>query len=207
MNDEELRIEYKRASRVAPPGAHPEPELLERIVNGEGSEAERLEVLEHVLRCPTCGPELDLLRSATEGSRAAERRAPARQWLALAAAALLIVGIGTLTLRTRHNNFSREDVMRGHAQSIAMIEPSTGSSLARPVRLAWHSLEGATSYRVELLTTGGELIGSWHTSDTTLAIPDTARVNANAPYDVWVRATLADRTEVSSPIVRFTVKM
>jgi hypothetical protein len=205
MNDEELRREYRRSSGATPPGPHPEPEELEKLLNGEGAEAERLALLEHVLRCPTCGPELDLLRTAAEGSRAAERRAPATRWLALAAAALLMIGIGTLTLRG-HRVTPSADVLRGRSESISLIEPYAGASIARPVRLAWHRLDGATSYRVELLSKGGELIGTWSTPDTTLAIPDSAHVSANESYDVWVRATLADRTEVSSPIVRFTVK-
>lgn len=205
MNDEELRREYQRSSSATAWGAHPEPEQLERLLNGEGPEAERLALLEHVLRCQTCGPELDLLRTAAEGSRAVERRAPATRWLALAAAALLIIGIGTLTLRG-HRAAPAADVLRGKAESISLIEPSSGASIATPVQLAWHRLEGATSYRVELLSTGGELLGTWNTPDTALAIPDSAHISASESYDVWVRATLADRTEVSSPIVRFTVK-
>jgi hypothetical protein len=205
MNDEELRREYKRSPRIAPPGPHPGPEQLEKIVNGEGSEAERLALLEHVLRCPTCGPELDLLRAAAEGSRAAERRMPVTRWLALAAAALLIIGVGSLTLHGRRVTPSA-DVLRGKSEAISLIEPFAGASIARPVHLTWHRLDGATSYRVELLSTGGELIGSWNTPDTTLAIPNSARVSSNVSYDAWVRATLADRTEVGSPLVRFTVK-
>jgi hypothetical protein len=205
MNDEELRREYRRSSGVTPPGPHPEPEQLEKLLNGEGSEAERLALLEHVLRCPTCGPELDLLRTAAAGSRAAERRTPATRWLALAAAALLMIGIGTFTMRG-HRATPAADVLRGNSQSISLIEPRAGASIARPVQLAWHRLESATSYRVELLSKGGELIGTWNTPDTTLAIPDSARVGANESYDVWVRATLTDRTVVSSSMVRFTVK-
>jgi hypothetical protein len=205
MNDEELRREYQRSPMGIPPGAHPEPEQIELLLNGEGAEAERLELLEHVLRCPTCGPELDLLRTAAAGSRAAERRVPATRWLALAAAALLMIGIGTLTLRG-HHVVPAADVLRGRSASISLIEPFAGASIARPVQLAWHRLDGATSYRVELLSKAGELIGTWNTPDTTLAIPDSARIAANESYDVWVRATLADRTEVSSPIVRFSVK-
>jgi hypothetical protein len=205
MKDEELRREYKRSSSGTPPGPHAEPEQLERLVNGEGPEPERLVLLEHVLRCPTCGPELDLLRTAAEGSRAAERRAPATRWLALAAAALLVIGFSTLTLRG-HRVAPATDVLRGKAESISLVEPSSGASIARPVQLAWHRLAGATSYRVELLSKSGELIGTWSTPDTALAIPDSSHIRANESYDVWVRATLADRTEVSSPIVRFTVK-
>ena len=205
MNDEELRHAYQRSANAAPPGPHPEPEQLERIVNGEGSEAERLALLEHVLRCPTCRPELDLLRAASEGARAAHRQMPATRWLALAAVAILVIGLGTLALRSRRMT-PRDDVMRGRAAAMSLIEPESGASIALPIHLTWHAVEGASSYRVELLSTSGDLIAAWTTRDTTLAISDSARVSASGTYDVWVRATLKDRTDLSSPIVRFNVK-
>jgi hypothetical protein len=205
MNDEELKREYQRSARGVPPGAHPEPEQLERIVSGAGSESERLALLEHVLKCPTCRPELDLLRAASEGARAAERRMPATRWLALAAMAILVVGIGALVLRGREVT-PAADVMRGQKQALSLIVPAVGDRIRTPVRITWHAIDGAESYRVELLSTSGELVAAWNTADTTAAIPDTARVRANEQYDVWVRATLTDRTEVSSPIVRFSVK-
>lgn len=205
MNDEELRREYQRSSRGAPPGPHSEPEQLERLVNGEGSEADRLLVLEHVLQCPTCGPELNLLRAASAGARAAHRQSPAARWLALAAVAILVIGFGALTLRSRRMT-PDADVMRGHAEAMALIEPASGATLAAPVRLTWHAVDGATSYRVELLSTTGDLLGAWTTRDTSLAIADSTHVRPSTSYDVWVRATLADRTDVSSPIIRFSVK-
>lgn len=205
MNDEELRREYRRSSVGAPPGTHPEPEQLEQIMSGAGSESERLALLEHVLRCPTCGPELDLLRAANEGARAAERRMPATRWLALAAMAILVVGIGALVLRGRAGT-PPADVMRGNRAAMSLIEPAVGDRVPAPVRITWHAIDGATTYRVELLSTSGELVANWNTADTAVSIPDSAHVRANEQYDVWVRATLADRTEVSSPIVRFSVK-
>lgn len=205
MNDEDLRREYQRASKAAPPGPHPEPKQLERLVNGEGSEGDRLLVLEHVLQCPSCAPELTLMRAASEGARAAQRHAPAARWLALAAVAILVIGLGALTLRSRRMT-PAADVMRGHAEAMALIEPASGASLEPPIRLTWHAVDGATSYRVELLSTTGDLIGAWTTRDTSLAINDSAHVGRSSSYDVWVRATLADRTDVSSPIVRFSVR-
>jgi hypothetical protein len=204
MNDEELRREY-RGSKGEAPGLHPEPEELERIVNGGGSEADRLVLLEHVLQCPTCGPELDLLRAASEGARAAQRHTPAARWLALAAAALLVIGFGALTLRSRRI-VPGADVMRGRTAAMSLIEPDSGAILGSPIRMTWHAVENATIYRVELLSTSGDLLGAWTTRDTTLAIPDSAHVVARGSYDVWVRATREDRTDVSSPIVRFSVK-
>jgi hypothetical protein len=204
MNDEELRRAYRQSSNATPPGSHPEPEELARIVNGEGSESERLVLLEHVLRCPTCGPELDLLRAASEGSRAAHRQMPAARWLALAAVAILVIGLGTFALRSRRMA-PGDDVMRGRAAAMSLIAPKNGVTLPQPVRLTWHAVDGAVNYRVELLSTTGDLIGAWTTRDTTLAIADSAHVGTSGSYDVWVRATLKDRTDLSSPIVRFNV--
>lgn len=205
MNDDELRREYQRSKMTPPPGAHPDPERLGELVAGTLPEAERLELLEHVLRCPTCGPELDLIRAASEGARAAERRMAPSRWMALAAAALILVGIGALTLRG-HRTVVPPDVMRGGHIAVGVIEPVSGSTISSPVTLAWHRLDGAQSYNVELLTERGEVIQAWSTTDTTLALPDSLRLSANRNYDMWVRAMLVDRTEVSSPLVRFTVK-
>ena len=205
MNDEELRREYQRSSNTTPLGPHPEPEQLAELVNGVLPESQRLELLEHVMRCPTCGPELDLLRAANEGVRAAERRVSPSRWMAFAAAALIVIGIGTLTIRG-HRLDVPVDVMRGQHEAMSLIEPAAGSTVSAPVRLAWHPMEGAQGYRVELLTTRGDMISAWSTLDTTFAIPDSVRIRANESYDVWVRAMLADRTEISSPMVRFSVK-
>jgi hypothetical protein len=204
MNDDELRREYQRSAATTP-GAHPEPDELAELVIGAMPEPERLAMLEHVLRCPTCGPELDLIRAANAGVRAAEHRMPLSRWMAFAAAALIVVGIGALTLRG-HRVAVPADVMRGNHAAVAVIEPAAGTAVAAPVRLAWHAMDGAQSYRVELLTARGDVIAAWSTPDTTLAIPDSVRLNANQSYDMWVRAMLADRTEVSSPLVRFNVK-
>jgi hypothetical protein len=205
MNDDELRREYQRSATTTALGPHPEPDELAELMGGAMPEPDRLAILEHVLRCPTCGPELDLLRSASAGARAAERRMPLSRWMAFAAAALILVGIGTLTLRG-HRIAVPVDVMRGNHAAVAVIEPAAGITVAAPVRLAWHAMDGAQSYRVELLTTRGDVIAAWNTLDTALVIPDSVRISANESYDMWVRAMLADRTEVSSPLVRFSVK-
>jgi hypothetical protein len=205
MNDDELRREYQRSATTTALGLHPEPGELAELLGGAMAEPDRLAMSEHVLRCPSCGPELDLLRAANAGARAAERRMPLSRWMAFAAAALILVGIGALTLRG-HRIAVPVDVMRGNHAAVAVIEPAAGITVAAPVRLAWHAMDGAQSYRVELLTTRGEVIAAWSTPDTALVIPDSVRLRANESYDMWVRAMLAGRTEVSSPLVRFSVK-
>ncbi len=125
--------------------------------------------------------------------------------MAFAAAALILVGVGALTLRG-HRGAVPADVMRGNHAAVAVIEPATGTTVTAPVQLAWHATTGAQSYRVELLTERGNVIAAWSTPDTALVIPDSVRLRANESYDMWVRAMLTDRTEVSSPLVRFSVK-
>jgi len=204
MNDDELRRAYQRSAAMAP-SPHPEPDGLSELMGGAMPEPERLAMLEHVLRCPTCGPELDLIRAASAGARAAEHRMPQSRWMAFAAAALILVGIGALALRG-HRAAVPVDVMRGGHAAVAVIEPASGTTVAAPARLAWHAVNGAQSYRVELLTARGDVIAAWSTLDTALVIPNSVRLRASESYDMWVRATFADRSEVSSPLVRFSVK-
>ncbi|MEP7086834.1 MAG: hypothetical protein ABI884_05825 [Gemmatimonadota bacterium] len=205
MNDDELRREYQRSVSTRPIGAHPDPEKLAAMVSGELPETERLALLEHVLRCSTCKPELDLLRAASEGARAAERHVGPSRWMALAAAALILVGIGALVLRG-HRATVPVDVMRGGHAAVSVIEPAAGATLASPLRLSWHAMDGAQSYRVELLNAHGAVVSAWTTSDTTIAVSDSVHLAANGSYDMWVRAMRSDRTEVSSPLVHFSVK-
>ena len=99
MNDDELRREFQHSKSTAAPGPHPEPDQLAALLDGTLTEATRLELLDHVTRCTTCGPELDLLRAANEGARAVQRRVMPSRWMALAAAALILAGLGVLPPR------------------------------------------------------------------------------------------------------------
>jgi len=205
MNDEELQRAYLRAAPQAPIGPHPDPERIADLVRGSGREADRLALLEHVMRCPACRRELDLLRAANEGARAADTsRFPVR-WMAFAAAAVLVIGVTSVFL-SRTRTPVAPDVYRGQRPALTLVEPHAGSTVAQPVHLAWQAVADARTYHIELLSEHGDMIAAWNTTDTALAIPDSVRLIASQSYDVWVRATLDDRTDVSSPIVRFSVK-
>lgn len=204
MSDEELQRAYQRATAHAPPGAHPEPDRIAALVLGTAREPDRVATLEHVMQCARCRAELDLLRSANEGARAADTSRFPMRWAAIAAAAVLAIGVGAVALRQPRP--VTPDVFRGQRPAVGLVQPEAGSTVAKPVHLAWHGIADARNYHVELLSARGDVIAAWNTSDTVLAIPDSVRLDASQSYDVWVRATMADRTEVSSPIVRFSVK-
>lgn len=205
MTDEELQRAYQRVSAQAPLGAHPEPERIADLVQGTGREPDRLALLEHVMQCARCRAELDLLRAANEGARSTDVARFPMRWAALAAAAVIVVGVSAIALRQTRPTLAT-DVYRGQRPAVALVQPAGGATVAQPVHLAWHNITDARNYHVELLSARGDVIAAWNTSDTVLAIPDSVRLDASHSYDVWVRATMADRTELSSPIVRFSVK-
>jgi hypothetical protein len=204
MSDDELQRAYRRATMHAPPDAHPDPDRIADLVRGSLRESDRIAVLEHAMQCTQCRAELDLLRAASEGARAAPRARSFTRWAVLAAAAVVVLGVSAVALRQRRA--PEPDVYRGERPGVGLVQPVAGAAVARPVRLAWHGVADARSYHVELLSARGDMIAAWNTSDTALAIPDSVHLDAGGAYDVWVRATLHDRSEVSSPIVRFTVK-
>jgi hypothetical protein len=205
MSDDELQRAYQRGIARTPPGVHPEPERIAALIQGSTRELDRIATLEHVMQCVRCGAELDLLRAAKEVARAADTTRFTVRRAAIAAAAVLVLGVGAVALR-QHRPVAAADVYRGQRPAIALVQPEAGSAVAQPVRLAWHGIADARSYHVELLSAHGDMIASWNTSDTVLSIPDSVRLQPSQSYDTWVRATLAERTEVSSPIVRFSVK-
>lgn len=205
MTEEELQRAYQRATAHARLGAHPAPERIADLVQGKAREPDRLELLDHVMQCAQCRSELDLLRTASEGARAADTARFPMRWTMFAAAAVLLIGVTAIALlQTRPA--ATADVYRGRRPAMALVQPSAGETVGQPVHLAWHGITEARNYHVELLSARGDMIAAWNTSDSTLAIPDSIRLDASQSYDVWIRATLADRTEVSSPIVRFSVK-
>ena len=97
MNDEELQQAYGRTirsprDRTACPG----PDAIADLAARGDAEATRLVVLDHVMQCAACRRDLDLLLVA---DRAGARSARAPRWLAAAAAAIVVVGVGGLGAR------------------------------------------------------------------------------------------------------------
>lgn len=73
MTDEPLRKSYDRlmAMRAAGDAGRADclaPEDLQRLVDRSGSEEERLRLLDHVMACPYCLSEFELLRSVRDAA-------------------------------------------------------------------------------------------------------------------------------------------
>lgn len=172
----------RRESASCPP-----PEAIQALVRREGDETTRLATLDHVMSCGDCRMELDLLRTVEEaGVRSGAVSAPGpRRWMmpaALAATLLIAVGLGRSVL-----NPSDDTARSGDAARVELIAPGTEVAAGAPVSFAWHPVEGASRYRLEVLNESGDLTIEAETRDTALTSDSAARL-APGRYQWWVIA-------------------
>ncbi len=203
MSDDGLRAAYVRALATREPAqraACPSPDAILAVVRRAGREDERLAVLDHVMACPACRNEFELLRAierAGEQAVAAEAKAPGRvvghirwrQWAPLAAAAAILLAVALGPGRSLWQRPA--EPVRGGGVALGLIAPAeaaapTGSAVA----FLWHSVPGAEGYTLELLTSGGQVALSRTTADTalTVALPPTM---PPGDYTWWVSSRTA----------------
>jgi hypothetical protein len=201
VSDERLRELYAAAlAGRTTDQAHPSPEALAALARREGSEADRLATLDHVMSCADCRRDFDLVRTVeragTEAGVAA-RGATRRSWFmpaALAASLLLAVGLGRELLR------QPEDTTRGSAAgALVLVRPGSEVPAGQAVTFAWRPVPGANRYELELLDGTGAVAASAATADTS-ASPGAARTLPPGEYRWWVRAMLADSRTIRSPL-------
>lgn len=195
FDDDELRDAYAPLLRRTTDTTRqdcPAPEALMAALRGDGPEAERIRVLDHALQCPSCRPELALLRTVSGGAPAETgRRFRPGTWalipLAAAAAAVLAVGVWFGQRRPL------DDVTRANGGGEpALVEPAPGGALdVGPVTFVWRAVEGAIRYTLEVDAPDGSVIYSTETTDTTAG----AALNATGEHRWWVRAHLDDGSE------------
>jgi hypothetical protein len=200
MNDQRLMDLYRLAHEARASETRegcPDPERLLALARREGSEAERLEMLDHAMTCTDCQRELELLRAiekagarmAGAGSRAPQR--PMLSWriagpLALAASLMLAVGIAT---RNGGPGERTDDPSRGGDSHIVLHSPRDIALTPGDERVvAWRPVPTATSYIVEVLDENGQPVLVNPTADTTFVFRDVSRLVAGREYRWWVRA-------------------
>jgi hypothetical protein len=189
MSESRLQELYRQAMSGRDPAAPcVSPEALLALVRREGPEPERLQTLDHVMSCPACGREYELLR-ALESAGAATAPGSSvrsiRRWagaLALAASILVAVGVG---LKVRSGNRT-EDATRGTTHGVVLLAPPTEMAPGRAIRFVWRSVAGAQRYRMELLDRTGTAVYSQVTADTALSLPAN-RLRPGGTYKWWVR--------------------
>lgn len=204
MNDSDLQRDYQRAVALrAAQGRRncPRSEAIEALAACEGAERDRLTTLDHVMACPYCQREFELLR-AIHAAGAPAKVVPMRAWYAIAATALLAVALTVFTVR-RDSTTMRGD----NTDSVpALVSPSGVVDAATARQLVWRPFSGVAQYRVELLGSGGELRASASVVDTTWTLADSVTVVPGETLQWTVEAILPDARRIRSPVSEFRVR-
>src|SRR5215212_2349180 len=164
-NDEQLRLAYgasiterARAERGGKRGSHPEPEALLALAERTGSNAARLEVLDHVMACDACRREFDLVRASLVAAGMPRQRtwfrSPSIGLMAIAATLLAVAGVRLFMASSTGDVDTRPTLRGGSAVSTypARWLPSVGAGLA------WRPAAGAESYRLEVVDESGAAV-------------------------------------------------
>jgi hypothetical protein len=190
---ESLRRLYRTGELPPAVDAHPSPDELDALARGEGDEHERLRRLDHVMACATCREELELLRAIAGAERREVRALSLPRWLPVAAGLLLVVGATVLWPR-----FGGEDPLRDAGRGNALLVLPVDGARVAPGRFVWHRVEGAESYRFELVQDDGVVAVARETTDTTLLVGDSSVVAGGGDYRWWVTAFTRDGRRVRS---------
>jgi hypothetical protein len=204
VKEELLRQSYERiltyrAETGGDRSACPSIDQLQALVSREGPEAARLNRLDHVMGCPFCRAEFEMLRAL--GSARPVRRIPV-QMVGLAASVLLVIGAGLLW-RSRHPS---SEPLRGGGAYVLLRSPADHAILAGPPPLAWQPVAGAIHYRVEILTPDGVMVWQGVTTDSMLSPPDSVPLTDSVAYRWLVEAEETDGTLVRSDLRQFTLR-
>ena len=198
MNQGPLRQSYDRmlAIRASGPGDRSDclaPEALQRLLERSDPEEQRLRQLDHVMACPYCLPEFELLRSVAK----AEGPNPMRRILALAALIVIFIGLVTVWrfLTTTPGSHGQASVLR-------LWQPVDQEAVDPPVYFAWNSVPGAVEYQIQVLTPAGQLMWQAKGPDTAAALPPSQEFVAGE-YRWSIVARLANGEQERSPLGSF----
>lgn len=198
MNEEFLRRSYERLlvireQETANRDLCPPVDDIHALVKREGDEATRLRRLDHVMQCPDCRREFDLIRTV----ELSNPPVPASNWRLWAFAALLVLVVGATLVWQMMNVSPARDVLRGSSDQVTLVSPADQAVLVLPALFTWNRLAGALGYRVELLDDAGGVTWSSEVSDTTLTLENRPvgavtgwRVVADFPNDLPVESSV-----------------
>lgn len=164
--------------------AHATPEAMLALVQRTGLEAQRLEVLDHVMSCAECRQSFELLRSIEVAGRRAEHNQP-RHLLSLALAASLVLLIGVSVVQ-RAGILNGPEVMRGNG-AVTLLAPPEQVDPGQALVFAWRPVPAAQRYELEVLDAGDAVVFTTTTTDTTFAA-SALRLTPETEYRWLVRA-------------------
>jgi len=203
MNDEQLRDAYERGLPPTDGAASLDDvsaERLRRLVEGEGSDSERLRTLDVALSSAEGRRELEIAWAAARAAR--PRR---RSWQRFAVAASLIAVAGTSAVWWQQRDRGITQAIRGSESPVTLLAPLGEVREDRAKRFVWHAVGKADRYLVVVVDTAGTELFAIETRDTALVLPDSVRMAPGSTYLWWVQARLTDQTTVTAVTQRVVV--
>jgi len=203
MKEERMRESYDRLLAIRAAGEADRtscltPEAMQELLQPGISEEERLRRVDHIMGCPYCLPEFELLRSVAK----AKPPRPFPWATALAAALTLLLGAG---LVWRFSSPRDESVLRGDGAPIAMETPAPDAKVVPPASFVWHPVANVLRYRIEVLTPSGDLVWQHAGTDTTATMPSDSPLQSGADYRWAIVAEFANGEHIRSTLQPFKV--
>lgn len=206
MNEDRLRRSYDRllavrADQASERTACPAPDAIEDLVERRGDEADRLACLDHVMACPWCREEFEVLRTVSRASGAMAAPARTARWWLAAAGLLLFVGPFLLW-----RALARQDdgAGGGAGAGLAPRSPAEDAVVAVPLRLVWTGVPDVQTYRVYIAASTGDVVVSATLAETVLVVPPSAGLVPGTRYRWWVEAVRASGAPERSVARHFT---
>lgn len=173
--------------------------------------AERDAAVRHLAECAQCRAEVTELRAVLDTSR--ERRP--HRWIAAAtglAAILAFAMLPRLVSNDTGNTVSgltraEEGVRTAEGvPGVTIHSPADSANVARDgLTLAWSSVGAGAVYDVTVQDSAGGTVWRARVSDTSVVLPDSARLTAGSRYFWSVDARLADGRTTKTTF-RFTIR-
>lgn len=205
-DDDSLRRAYRDAMPdPASRDACPDPEALDRLARRDAPTAELARGIDHVMSCPRCLPEFELLRSVWAAERSespAARRVPRAVWLV---AALVVLAAGVVTVLPRLGLGPTPDpIVRGGDVRVQLVSPAIDAAVGSSVELTWRAVADVDRYDVEVLDAADAIVAMTATVDTTWIVD--RDLTAGPAYRWRVTAVSLSGGQIASPIQSFTVR-
>jgi hypothetical protein len=199
VTDTELRNAYAEAlAHVGPDaGACPEPDRIRSLIQGEGPEPERMRLLDHVMRCPTCRDDFEMMRLvAGDPPHTVHARTGLTGRVRWAASVVLLAGFGAGAWALYGPD--RTVTYRDEGESpILLLSPTEGGPVTS-AGFVWRPVANAAEYRVEVFDDAGTALFTATTRDTILPLPDGPVLDTAVTLHWWVTARLRDGSEIAS---------
>lgn len=171
------------------PGAHLSEADIAGYLDRDLLSSERQRVEAHIEGCTACRGELVALSRIVQDKTPvrAEPRRQRRWWIPVAAAVaatwLLVPRLTTNTPGPDESPRTRRTVDGDGRSRIAVVAPADSVIADTHPRFTWRAVS-ADVYRVYVLTPSGDSVWTGETSDTTIALPDSAPLQPGRTY-LW----------------------